>query len=686
MNYDMCIDIGGTFTDLYLRRSDGESESVKTPTRYDDLTQGIVDAFEKVAEIEEMSVESLLDQTGRIIHGTTLSTNAILEDEVAKTALICTEGFRDILTFREGGRESPYEVHLEFPEPYIPRSLTFGVEERVNAEGGIETPLHESDVYDVVERIVDEGCEAVAVALLWSHIYPDHERRIGEIIEETAPDLDYALSHEVNPIVREYRRTSSTAIDASLLGPIQTYLSTLNDRLAAVGYEREPLIIAANGGVMQVDEIAERPIWTVDSGPTMLPVAAHQFARTELDEENVIALDMGGTSLDMGVVRNGSIPRTREAEVGDTMLSIEKVEVTSIGAGGGSIAWVDEGGLLHVGPQSAGAEPGPACYGRGGERPTLTDAALVLGYLNEEYFLGGEMTIDRDAAESALETHVCTELEVSPLEAAHAIYSTANQDMVNGVREVTIEQGIDPRNYVLSGGGGALGVHAVPVARELQVDEVLLPREAGVVSSIGGIYSDIRRDFSATLFTESDRFDVDGVNETLATLKDRATSFFDRIDIPEQDRTLSYYAEGRYPQQVWEIQIDVPRPPLSENDPAILIDRFHDQHESIYGYAMDDQAIEFLYWRVEASAETRGSIGEATVETTDLDVEEAVHQEREAHFDGSVQTTPAYRGDRLGPGHSIDGPAMVDAKNTTVVLVPGSELTVTEYGNYHIIP
>lgn len=684
MSARICIDIGGTFTDLYLRDSDGTGISVKTPTTYDDLTNGLIEAIEKAAAERSDSIESLLGATERLIHGTTIATNAILEDEAADTALICTKGFRDVLTFREGGKEQPYEVHMDYPEPYIPRSKTYGVEERLTAEGDVVTPLDEADVQDAIERIEATGCDAVAVALLWAHVNPIHEQRIGELLEAT--DLDYALSHEVNPIVREYRRTSSTAIDASLLGPIQDYMSRVNDRLTAAGYDGEPLIITANGGVMQTDEIARRPIWTVDSGPTMLPVAAHEFVKAELGRENVVALDMGGTSLDMGVVREGTIPRTREAEVGESILGIEKVEVKSIGSGGGSIAWVDEGGLLHVGPQSAGAEPGPACYGRGGEEATLTDAALVLGYLNEDYFLGGEMTIDREAAERAIADSVGDEFGLDVTEAAHSIYTTANHDIVNGVREVTIERGIDPRRYVLAGGGGALGFHAVPVARELQISDILLPREAGVVSSIGGIYSDVTRDFSASHFTESDRFDREGVNDVLESLESQAESFFDRVGVPERDRSLSYYTEARYPQQIWEIEVELPGRRLSAGDREELVRRFHEAHETTYGYKMEEQEAEFLYWRIEASAETTGGVEETAVEAIERDLEDARHGQRNAYFDGERMESPAYRGDRLSPDHVVDGPAIVDAKNSTVVLPPGCELTVTEFGNYHITP
>lgn len=686
MSYHLSIDIGGTFTDLFLRDTEGETLSAKTPTTHGNLTEGVLNVLDKAAEAEGFSRESLLEQTDQLVHGTTIATNAILEDETAKTALLCTDGFRDTLMFREGGREKAFEVHADYPDPYIPRSLTFGVEERVNSEGEVVTPLDEESVIKAIERAADRDCQAIAVALLWSHVNPANEQRIGSLIEEHAPGMDYSLSHQVNPVIREYRRTSATAIDASLKAPISDYLARLRERLEESGYQKEPLLITANGGVMQFDDVAELPVWSVDSGPTMLPSAGMKISRFESDttSPNVISLDMGGTSLDMGLVRDGGISRTRDAEVADSILGIEKVDVRSIGSGGGSIAWVDDGGLLHVGPESAGSSPGPVCYGRGGERPTITDAALILGYLSEDQLLGGEMSIDRDAAEKAIREQIAEPLGVSTTEAAYTIYATANQDMVSGMREVTIERGVDPRNYVICGGGGALGVHVVPLARELNVDEIILPGEAGVICALGGAYSDLRRDFSATQQTESEDFDLDAVNNTLSSLADQSQTFFDRVGVDRNDRDLTFYTEARYTQQAWEVEVDVPSPPFDEDDVETLTNRFHEAHEDTYGYRMDDQNIKYIHWRVEASAQIGDEMTGTRVETATSSVDDVQHGKNVAYFGDEKTEVPRYDGPSLAAGHEVAGPAIVDAKNTTVVLHPDSHLETTEYGNYRI--
>lgn len=687
MSFELAIDIGGTFTDIYARDGDGRADSFKVPSTPADPTDGFLDACEKAAEAHGLTLDAFLSETARIVHGTTIATNAIIEGEVDTTALITTAGFRDTLTLREGGNRSPYEWEEPWPDPYVPRWLTFEVPERITPEGDIVEQLDEQAVRDVIAEVrEDDAVDAVAVSLLWAHVNPDHEKRIGSLLDELAPELEYSLSHRVNPIIREYRRTSSTAINASLFGPISEYLAALNDRLNEAGFDGEPLIISANGGVMHVDEIARAPIWSVDSGPTVLPVAARHFVGTELDRNNVIAVDMGGTSLDISTVTGGTISRTREAEVGDDMLGIEKVDVKSIGSGGGSVAWVDDGGLLRVGPQSAGADPGPVCYGNGGTEPTVTDAAVVLGYLNGEYILGGDMTIDSEAAAAAIDAEIADTLGVDTQEAAYAIYTTANQDMVSGIKGVTVERGIDPQNYVMAGGGGALGVHAVELARELQIDNVLLPSDAGVISAIGGMISDIQRDFSGSYVTTSSEFDHDAVNSLLSSLEAKTAEFFNRSNIAEGDRSIDFYVEARYPHQVWELEIELPDSVLEAGDEQSLADRFHQVHEDRYGFRMD-QEVEFLYWRVDATGATADPTEQATAGGSPRNsLSDARTEDRVAYFDGTETTAPAFRADRLVSGHRLSGPAFVDGENTTIVLPIDSNLRVTKQGNYHIIP
>lgn len=689
----LAVDIGGTFTDLYLDDDAGPTGSYKSPTTYDDLTDGVHSVLQKAADDLGEPLAEMLGRTTSFVHGTTVATNAIIEGTTAPTALLVTDGFRDVLWIREGGKDDPYEWDIDYPDPFVPRRLTFGIEERVTAEGDVVTPLNEDHARRVVRSLGErDDVEAIAVSLLWAHASPEHERRLGEIIEEEAPRMDYSLSHRVNPIIREYRRTSSTAIDASLSELVPQYLGDLERRLAEFGFDGKPLIVTSNGGVMHPEEVRRTPVWTVDSGPTMLPVAAAHVTDHELDHENVIAVDMGGTSIDIGVVRDGEIPRTREATVGDDyVLGIEKVDVKSVGAGGGSIAWVDAGKLLHVGPRSAGSTPGPACYQRGGDEPTVTDSALVLGYLNEDYFLGGTMEISLDAAENAIEEHVADELGIGVVEAANTIYSAAAQTSLNGILEVTIERGIDPRRFTLFGGGGSFGLFAATLADELRTDTVLLPAESGVVSSVGGVASDVRRDFTTSHFTRSDEFDFERVNELLDTLRSRAGAFLDRTDTPPEKRSLSRFASARYPQQVWELEVELPSPTLNSESLPALVQRFHQVHESTYGFRTDEH-VEFLDWRIEATGRTETSPVADQVDAGGPDQNGAcgsrapVHETRPIYVDDGWVEGEVYRVSSLLPGATMSGPAVLEGENTTIVLPPASSLSVTESGNYRLDP
>ena len=684
MSYEMCLDVGGTFTDLYIRDDNGNTDSFKTSTTPEHITEGLFNVFKKAANDYGMTVDQLLDNTVRITHGTTTATNAIIEEETAKTALLTTAGHESALWLREGdlqNRQNPYHWDVDYQDPYIPLSLTYGIEERINSRGEVHTELNEARVIEVIEDLKSRDVESVAVALLWAHINSVHEQRTAELIEEHAPTLHYSLSHKVNPIIREYRRMVSTAIDASIYHLVEDYLRNFNDELCNSGFKNEPLIVAANGGVMGIDEIVETPIWTVDSGPTMLPIAALHFTEEVLDEDNVIAVDMGGTSLDMSVIKDGTIARTREAEIGADILGIEKVHVESIGAGGGSVAWVDEGGLLRIGPKSAGADPGPACYLRGGEGATVTDAAMALGYLSENHFLGGDMDVSQQVAREIIGKEVADPLGLSIDEAARSVYTSATQNMVQGIQGVTIERGIDPRKFVMSGGGGALGTFIIDVARELQIEHIVLPTEAGVVSSIGGVVSNLRRDFSKSYSTTASQFETEQVNNVLSSLEERAKNFFDRTEIPEEDHQLQFITEARYPHQVWELEVEIPGKRIKGGQVEEVVKRFHSALEEMYGFSAD-QDVEFLYWRVEATGLTEDVDLEREKGSSEL---EAV-SEREAVFDGTRTTTPAYHDEDLAPGHSVTGPAFVDGNSTTIVLPPDSNLKVTKYGAYHLTP
>jgi len=689
LSFRLCVDIGGTFTDLAIVSDDGELNVFKSPTTPADYVEGIMNVLHLASEHYKLSLNTLLEQCstakgGLFAHGSTISTNAVIEGKTAKTGLICTKGFRDILLVREGGKEDPYNWSLDYPAPYIPRHLTLPVTERVNAEGGIEAPLNEDEVRQAVRQFKEWNVEAIAVSLLWSIVNPSHELRIGEIIEEEWPGIHYTLGHKLNPIIREYRRTSSAAINASLSPLITRYISDLDKRLKEKGYQGELSMLTSAGGMMSVEELISQPIYSIDNGPAMAPVAGKLFASRELSVEDVITVDMGGTSFDLSLVTKGDIALYKEAMVADSMLGISKVDCRSIGAGGGSIAWVDTGGLLHVGPRSAGAVPGPACYGQGGEEATVTDANLVLGYLDPGYFLGGGMKLAPHLAEEVIREKVGKPLNLSLTEAAFSIWNVVNVNMVAAINGITIWQGIDPREYLLVSGGGAAGLHIIHMMRELGSKKAVIPKLAGALSAVGGVFADIISEYNVNYYTTSNLFDYDGVNKTLEKLQKRGEAFLKREGVEPKNRRLEFYVDAHYSYQTWDLTVPLHGKRISsEAELARLVSDFHEIHDRVYGVKEPGQYIECICWKVRAT----GIMPKPKMQEVSIsgeDASPALTGKRKAYFRdlGGMVDTPTYRGGRLLAGMKITGPAIIEEPITTIVVLLGSEVTVTRLGNY----
>ncbi|MHA1262631.1 MAG: hydantoinase/oxoprolinase family protein [Candidatus Freyarchaeota archaeon] len=611
MSYRISIDVGGTFTDLLIvDENTGETCTHKTPTTPHDLTVGVMNAIKLAADALNKTVAEMLGDTVSIVHGTTATTNALIEGKVAKVGFITTRGFTDVLPGREGGKQNPFNWKIDFPDPFIPRYLILPVTERINSEGEVEVPLNEEEVREAIRKFKRWNVEAVSVCLLWSIANPKHEERIGEIIEEEWPGIPYDLSHRVNPIIREYRRSISTTINSSLRKIISEYISKLGGALKDSGFTGSLFLMTSSGGVLDPQEVVNKPILTFGSGPSMLPVAALHLGMLERNTNDVIGVDMGGTSFDVAFVRHGEIILTREAKIkpteeGGDKLGIAMVDVESIGSGGGSIAWIDPAGYLHVGPQSAGADPGPACYGLGGTEPTVTDANLVLGYLDPEYFLAGRMKIHPDKAEKAIKEKVADKLGIDVVEAASRIYTTVNYDMIVALRDLSIRRGIDPRLTLLVGGGGAFGIHAAEIAKEIGVKEILIPKKAGVLSSFGGLVSDIKQDFRAASYTRSDAFDFERVNRVLDELEKQAEEFLERAGVTMESRELRYSVEARYPYQIHELDVPLRFNRITEENLPQLIEDFHDTHFRFYAVKDPESPIECINWRISAVGKTK---------------------------------------------------------------------------------
>ncbi len=675
------VDTGGTFTDLIVDTG-RELRLFKAHTTPADPVDGVLDVLEGAAHELGVDRRTLLAGGERFIHGTTHAINALVTGNTARTAFLTTEGHPDILLFREGGRVQPFDFGVPYPEPLVPRALTFEVPGRVLADGTIHRELDEDRVLEIAHELRAQGVEAVAVALLWSIVDPAHELRVGELLAAHLPGVPLTLSHQLNPTLREYRRASSTCIDASLKPLMTTYFGSLERRLAEAGFGGRVLIVTSQGGMLDAAEIAAAPIHSINSGPSMAPVAGRFHAAREHASATAIVADTGGTTFDVSVVRDGLIPRTRETWIGPKyqghITGFPSVDVTSVGAGGGSIAWIDEGGLLQVGPQSAGSSPGPACYAKGGDRPTLTDACLVLGYLDPAYFLAGAMVLDASAARRVIERDVALPLELDVDDAAAAIVRIATENMVHAIEEITVGQGLDPRNAVLVGGGGAAGLNLVAIARRLGCRQVIIPETGAALSAAGALLSDLSADYAETYVTDTAGFDAAGVNAVLARLTDACSTFAQRA-APGMPATIDYMMEARYPRQNWEIEVPLARGQLDgESHVAALAQAFHRAHDQLFAISEPDSAVEIVAWR----ARVRVALGDGADRRIAPSRRHALERTtRRVWFEfGGWTDAEIIDFEQLADDLTFAGPAVVESSFTTVVVDPGVSARRTAHG------
>jgi N-methylhydantoinase A len=677
------VDTGGTFTDVVVADAQGRFTIGKAPTTPDRIFVGLRAALVGAANSLELDLAEVLRRTDLFTYGTTRATNAIVTGNIAKTAFLTTEGFPDVLVLREGGKFNPHDLSQPFPKPYVPRRYTFEIAGRINSQGEVVRPLDESKIGVVIEQLRAKRFEAIAISLFWATANAAHEKRLAEMISTALPDVPFTVSHELNPILREYRRGSSVAIDASLKPLMQTHLRELEADLREAGYRGEILISTTIGGCLDIGSVIAHPIHTVRSGPAMGPVAGRRYAELEEKTESVLVVDTGGTTFDVSLVREGAISITQETWIGERftghMLGIPAVDARSVGSGGGSIAWLDDAKLLHVGPQSAGANPGPACYDQGGKLPTVTDAALVLGYIDADYFLGGQMQLNADAARSAIES-IAAGLGISVEEAAYSVFAVSNETMINAIKDITVSEGIDPGEAVVVAGGGAAGLNIVPIARELDCRAVIVPRTASVLSACGMQFSDIQTEQSATVATRSDNFDRAAVNSALTTIDAKLHAFAAVLaGRGFEQHTLSYRVDAHYAAQVWDISVPLTHNRItSDGDELNLVEAFHAAHRRIF--SVDDRAspIDFLNWTGRVSvhlpqAKIVASGGDGQMQPPS----------RQVWFDitGPEQAV-VLRGGSLTAGQVIAGPAIIEEATTTLVLPRGTRTTLTASDSY----
>jgi len=647
------VDVGGTFTDAVVY--DGRAvHTAKAPTTPDDQSRGVIVAIEAVLERAGASP----GEVEVFAHGMTVGTNALLEERGARTALVATEGFADLLEIGRQNRPSLYHLCAPTPAPLAPAELRFGAPERIGPDGVIE-PLCEEGIAEVVDRVREGGAEAVAICLLFSYLEPAHESAIAARIRKSLPGVHVSASHEVLPQFREYERCSTTVIDAYLSPLLGRYLGRLADTAAERGLP-EPLVMQSSGGVAPAAEAARAGAWSVLSGPAGGAVGAGLLARSSGDG-NAVGLDMGGTSCDVCVVEDGRVRRTDSREIDGRVLQLPMVDVHTVGAGGGSVGWRDPGGALRVGPRSAGADPGPACYGRGGTEPTVTDANLLLGYLAEDSALAGRVELDVDAARRAIAALGGT-LGLAEIETAEGIVRVANQEMIRALRVVTVERGVDPREFALMPFGGAGPMHAAALADELEIERILCPRASGVLSALGLIASDRRRDTARTVLLSGSELTAERIAGELEELR---ASLGAGLEESEAEATF----ELRYRGQAFEL----PVPGAMRPDPAELAERFAVAHEQRYGYRDPDSEVELVNLRlalVVPGPDPQPAAAPPGALRTDS---------RRARFGGEWVEARALRGEPEA-GLRATGPCIFELPEATLVLPPGWEAEVDEGG------
>lgn len=670
------VDVGGTFTDLVLfDESDNSLRILKTSSTPHDMSVGVATGIRKVAERFDVTPSRL----SYVIHGTTVATNAVLERKGSRTALLVTEGFRDVLHIGRQDRPSLYNWFIRRPDPLVPRHLRLEVPERILHTGEVLQPLDEQAVLEIGARLRREKVGTIAICFLHSYANPAHERRAAELICQVHPEADVSLSSDILPEFKEYERMSTTVMNAYLTPRMQGYLHRFELALSELDVRSDLHIMQSNGGVMTIEAAKSRCVNTILSGPAAGAVGGTMLAR-QAGMENVITVDMGGTSFDVCLAYRGQVRLTRESHVGMLPLKVPMVDVHTIGAGGGSVAWVDSGGALHVGPQSAGANPGPACYGLGGENPTVTDANVVLGRVNPDYFVGGEIRLDVNASREAITRKVAEPLGISVEKAAEGILKVVNANMVRGIRVVSVQKGYDPRDFCLVAFGGAGPVHSAELSEEMSLPKVLVPPTPGVTSALGLLMSDFRRDYVQTIIASLEEVGLAELNGAYQRLESQALEDMATEGVTGDDLVLVRTADVRYLGQGYELEVAVPAGELDETARGRIRQAFADTYSKAYGDSASGGVPQLVNLRLAVI----GRINKPDIAPKALggaDPSAAEHPSRDVYFHGAWVRTRVYDRARLCPGNRLQGPAIVEQLDSTVVLPPGHTATVDAWGN-----
>jgi N-methylhydantoinase A len=676
------IDVGGTFTDCLVLDETGELRKFKASTTPNDPSEGFMSSLEKAARHYGSTLAGFLGTVDVLIHGTTLATNTLITGRrAAKTAMLTTKNFRDILEIRRGIKPldvSLYNIFIPPNRPLVPRSRRIGIDERVLYTGEIAVPLNEGEVAEAVTKLKAEGVNAIAVCFLHSYANPKHELKAAQIARDIAPEMYVTTSHETLPAWREFDRFNTTVVGA-YVGPVVTsYLKGLQQRLKSSGFNGSLLMMMANGLVQTVEQCIGKAVYLLHSGPAAAPSGAVYFGEL-MKERNLISIDMGGTSFDVCLIRDGEIPTTTESWEADQRIAIKMVDIQTVGAGGGSLAQMDSLGLLKVGPESAGADPGPACYGQG-DQPTVTDADVLLGFIPHDYFLGGEIQLDMEAAKRAVQA-VGKPLGMDEGTAAEAIFRSINSTMADKITEVMTKQGHDVRESILIAGGGGGPTHGGFIAQQLGIPTVLIPSVAALYSAFGMFAMDPGEDYVRSYVARGDKADVDSMNRLYEDMERQAKESFRESGIAEKQLKLARTAEMRYVGQFHEVETEVAGGLLTRKHVDEAVQAFMKKHEALFTFSMPWMGVEILTLRVKATA-PRAPFRVREIEEGDADASAGLKRHRRARFNGAEIEAPVYDAEKLRAGNVIRGPAIIEETTMTVVVPEPFVCKVDRYRNY----
>jgi N-methylhydantoinase A len=685
-NYRLGIDAGGTFTDFVIAdRDSGQVRLFKALSTPSDPTKAIENGLKLISESLGVPAADIVSNCDLCINGTTVGLNALITHRGGKTGLICTAGHEDSIEIRNGHKEDGFRYDPEYPAAtmLVPRYLRKGVRERVLSDGSVRTPMQEDDVRAACELFLKEGIETVAISFVWSVLNTAHERRAAEIVRETMPDAILTVGCELYPQIREYTRTSTAVVNAYLAPVMRKYVAAVDAYFRSLGAKQPVRYFQSNGGLAVGQVMTDRSVYAINSGPASAPQAG-LYVAAPFKKKNVITVDMGGTSFDITLTKDGQTNLNKNIDFLRYRIGVPMIQVETLGAGGGSIGWIDSLGIIQVGPQSAGSEPGPACYGQGGTEPTTSDANLVLGYLNPDGLLGGKLPLDLAKARKAM-AKVADPLGLSIEQAAYGMFTIVNNNMVNGIRRVSVERGYDPRDFVLVGAGGATAAHITALAREMGIDTIILPKLASGLCAFGQIISDVKYNYMATAPARLDNAAAyKRIDRLFKDIEKQGIRHLEKDGFKKDRIEIRRSLDMRYVGQVHECTVDIATFEINAKTIDQVKDAFHKRHEELYTYSERHNPVEVV--NIESTVYGLIDKPKAPKLAKGAQPDRALKGHRKAIFsaDGKQVKTPVYDGEKLGAGATVKGPAIIEEVTTTIVIEPGWTAKLDASGSYLI--